>query len=213
MNKELGHELEVHFMLNNHDGHAAHHSEHLLKHLEEDDGHGPAADRPKPPTTPKPSRTAKTVQAVCEMKQNRALQRAKHNIGGKVVFTQTGGGPLNVQVSLKGLRTSGPTSLHGLHVHELVPNEDGNCNQAGGHYNPTNSVHGGPKSKNRYTNNSFFETSQINWENYRFRHIGDFGNVEAVENQGINVSFTDNIASLTGENSILHRTLVVKSDL
>lgn len=42
-----------------------------------------------------------------------------------------------------------------------------------------------------------------------FRHIGDFGNVEAVENQGINVSLIDTVASLTGPNSILHRTLVV----
>lgn len=136
-------------MLQTHDGHASHHNEDLLKHLEEDDGHGPAADRPKPPTTPKPPKAAKTLQAVCEMKQNRALQRSKHNIGGKVVFTQTVGGPLNVQVSLKGIRTSG-TSLHGLHIHELVPNEDGNCNQAGGHYNPTNAVHGGPKANIRY---------------------------------------------------------------
>ena len=153
MNKELTHELDVHFLLNTHDGHEAHHNERLLKHLEDDDGHGPAADRPKPPTTVKPSRAAKSMQAVCEMKQNRAFQKTKHNINGKVVFTQSPGGPLNIQVSLKGIRTSG-SSLHGLHVHELVPNEDGNCNQAGMHFNPTNSVHGGPTSSNRYTPSS-----------------------------------------------------------
>lgn len=148
MNKELSHELDVHFMLKTHEGHQAHHNEHLLKHLEEDDGHGPAADRPKPATTPKPARAAKTIQAVCEMKPNRALQRTKHSISGKVAFTQTVGGPLNIQVNLKGLRTAG-SSLHGLHVHELVPNEDGNCNQAGGHYNPNNVAHGGPKASIR----------------------------------------------------------------
>nr|CAH0110140.1 unnamed protein product [Daphnia galeata] len=189
MNKEIEHEIDVHFMLRNHDGHAAHHNENLLKHLEDDDGHGPAADRPKPVTTPKPPRGSKTYQAVCEMKPNRALQRTKHNIVGKVAFTQTTGGPLNVHVNLRGLRTNGK-SLHGLHVHELVPDEDGNCNQAGGHFNPTGSVHGGPKS--------------------RTRHVGDFGNVEAIENQGINAMFTDSVATLTGPNSILHRTLVIK---
>lgn len=45
---------------------------------------------------------------------------------------------------------------------------------------------------------------------FRFRHVGDFGNVEAIENQGINAMFTDSLATLmTGPNSILHRTLVV----
>lgn len=150
MNKEIEHEIDVHFMLRNHDGHASHHNENLLKHLEDDDGHGPAADRPKPVTTPKPPRGSKTYQAVCEMKPNKALQRTKHNIVGKVAFTQTTGGPLNVHVNLRGLRTNGK-SLHGLHVHELVPDEDGNCNQAGGHFNPTSSVHGGPKSRTRYS--------------------------------------------------------------
>jgi hypothetical protein len=45
---------------------------------------------------------------------------------------------------------------------------------------------------------------------FRFRHVGDFGNVEAIENQGINAMFTDSLATLmTGPNSILHRTLAV----
>ena len=39
--------------------------------------------------------------------------------------------------------------------------------------------------------------------------MGDFGNVEAVENQGINVVLTDDVASLSGPNSILNRSLVV----
>lgn len=41
------------------------------------------------------------------------------------------------------------------------------------------------------------------------RHVGDFGNVQAVENRGISVSLTDYVATLGGANSILDRTLVV----
>ena len=139
----MTHELSVHFMGERHDGHAEHHNEHLLKHLEEDDGHGPSLDRPKPSTTttikPSAGRGTKKLQAYCDMRQNRALQRTKHSIGGRVFFTQTAGGPLSIQVSLKGIRNSG-TTLHGFHVHELAPSEEGNCNQVGSHYNPSGST-------------------------------------------------------------------------
>ena len=54
---------------------------------------------------------------------------------------------------------------------------------------------------------SFF--GYITRKSFRQRHVGDFGNVEAIENQGINAMFTDSVATLTGPNSILHRTLVV----
>lgn len=43
------------------------------------------------------------------------------------------------------------------------------------------------------------------------RHIGDFGNVKNVEGQGINVVLTDPVASLAGPNSILNKTLVVRT--
>lgn len=145
----MTHEVEVHYQLKTHDGHAAHHDEDLLKHLEEDDGHGPAADRPKPSTTVKPPRASRSLQAYCDMKPNKALQRSKHNIVGRVIFSQSTGGPLNIQVNLKGLRTTG-TSLHGFHVHELIPTEEGNCNTAGSHFNPLSADHGGPAAQTRY---------------------------------------------------------------
>lgn len=192
MNAELTHELNVHFMGQTHDGHAGHHSEQLLKHLEEDDGHGPAMDRPTT-TTQKPSRASRTLTAYCDMRQNRALPKnTRHNIAGKVVFTQpANGGPLTIRVNLKGLRsTGGGSSLHGFHVHETAPDEEGNCNQAGAHYNPGGQQsHGGPSSSSR--------------------HVGDFGNVENVDSAGINAVLTDTVASLSGPNSILNRTLIV----
>lgn len=79
-----------------HEGHADHHHEKLLKHLEEDDGHGPANDRPKPAPAPttvhnnkKDGKSKKMpLQAFCDMKPNKALQRNKNTIHGSVTFTQ-----------------------------------------------------------------------------------------------------------------------------
>ncbi len=93
MNKELTHELDVHFMGQTHDDHGTHHSESLLRHLEEDDGHGPSLDRPTTTTTSRPARSrtgqSGTLTAYCEMKQNKALPRnTRHNIAGQVILTQ-----------------------------------------------------------------------------------------------------------------------------
>ncbi len=41
------------------------------------------------------------------------------------------------------------------------------------------------------------------------RHIGDFGNILADETGSINVEFTDNVAKLNGQYSILGRTMLV----
>ena len=195
LNAQLTHELDVHFMGQTHDGHAGHHDENLLRHLEEDDGHGPSLDRPTT-TTAKPARKARTLTAYCDMKQNRALPKnTRHNIAGQVVFTQSSsGGPLTVQATVKGFRLppgGSRSSLHGFHIHETPLDEEGNCNQAGSHYNPGGHDHGGPTSVKR--------------------HVGDFGNVENVEGVGINAVLTDNVASLISgsPNYIINRTLIV----
>jgi len=127
------------------------------------------------------------------MKPNNGLQRNRQhlNIRGKIIFNQPTGGPLSIQVNLKGIRPPNGRNIskHGFHVHEFIPTQEGYCNQAGAHYNPTGADHGG----------SF--TS--------IRHVGDFGNIESFSNRGINVVLVDYIASLDGPHSILNRTLVL----
>ena len=81
---------------------------------------------------------------------------------------------------------------HGFHVHE---NGDlGNwCRNAGGHYNPTNQTHGGPKDD--------------------VRHVGDLGNIvsfgEDEPDQKTHVNLRDHVIKLRGPTSILGRALVI----
>jgi len=79
---------------------------------------------------------------------------------------------------------------HGFHVHEFGNLTNG-CTSAGAHFNPKGVEHGGPNDK--------------------IRHVGDFGNV--ISQGGVaNFKFADNVASLSGENSIVGRSLVVHKD-
>ncbi len=105
-------------------------------------------------------------------------------VAGDVTFTHASDG-LRVSVHLTGL-TPG---AHGFHVHEY-----GDCSapdgmSAGGHFNPKGSLHGGPAAS--------------------ARHAGDFGNVEADAQGVVTLEYTDRLAALSGENSILGRGVIV----
>jgi len=53
-----------------------------------------------------------------------------------------------IKVYLKGFNSSCTAEKHALHVHEF--GDLGNqCSNAGGHFNPTNSTHGGPDDVER----------------------------------------------------------------
>lgn len=97
---------------------------------------------------------------------------------------QSGDGPVKVTGELKGLKPG----KHGFHVHEFGDTTNG-CTSAGSHYNPTNKTHGGPDDEER--------------------HIGDLGNVEADSNGVVKINIEDKVMTLTGENSILGRSMVV----
>ncbi|KAL4709573.1 hypothetical protein ACJJTC_007304 [Scirpophaga incertulas] len=111
------------------------------------------------------------------------------DVSGTVFFDQQDDkAPVVVSGEVCGL-TKGK---HGFHVHEFGDNTNG-CTSAGAHFNPKKQEHGGPNSA--------------------VRHIGDLGNIEATTNGGLTkVNIQDSHISLTGENSIVGRTLVVHAD-
>ena len=79
---------------------------------------------------------------------------------------------------------------HGFHVHEFGDYTDG-CDSAGSHFNPYGKEHGGPDDEER--------------------HAGDLGNVVADENGVANVDIVDAQIPLDGPNSIIGRSIVVRT--
>ena len=77
---------------------------------------------------------------------------------------------------------------HGFHVHQFG-DYSGGCVSAGGHFNPHKKEHGGPADENR--------------------HAGDLGNVTANEAGEVTLDIVDGQIPLTGENSIIGRSVVV----
>ncbi|KAM6912052.1 superoxide dismutase [Cu-Zn] [Lycodopsis pacificus] len=78
--------------------------------------------------------------------------------------------------------------LHGFHVHAFGDNTNG-CVSAGPHFNPDEVDHAGPNDEKR--------------------HVGDLGNVTAKEDNIATIDITDKIITLTGQHSIIGRTMVI----
>ncbi|XP_072116677.1 superoxide dismutase [Cu-Zn]-like isoform X2 [Mobula birostris] len=91
-------------------------------------------------------------------------------------------------VTVKGCITGLTPGKHGFHVHAYGDNTNG-CISAGPHYNPFNKKHGGPCDVER--------------------HVGDLGNVVADNSGKAEFEIKDKMLSLSGEMSIIGRTLVI----
>ncbi|XP_062907001.1 superoxide dismutase [Cu-Zn] [Mobula hypostoma] len=91
-------------------------------------------------------------------------------------------------VTVKGCITGLTPGKHGFHVHAYGDNTNG-CISAGPHYNPFNKKHGGPDDVER--------------------HVGDLGNVVADNSGKAKFEIKDKMLSLSGELSIIGRTLVI----
>jgi Cu-Zn family superoxide dismutase len=84
-----------------------------------------------------------------------------------------------------------PPGKHGIHIHEFGDLSNG-CVSAGAHFNPYKKTHGGPSDEER--------------------HVGDLGNVEADAEGNATFELVDHLIKLSGEHSIIGRSLVVHGD-
>lgn len=110
-------------------------------------------------------------------------------VNGVVNFVQDGD-----SVKISGEISGLTPGLHGFHVHQFGDNTDG-CTSAGPHYNPDGCSHGAPTNGQGE------------------RHAGDLGNVTAGEDGVAKLDITDSMISLTGERSVLGRTMVIHADV
>jgi superoxide dismutase, Cu-Zn family len=108
-------------------------------------------------------------------------------VSGTVTFTRQPTG-VEVHIVLEGL-TPG---AHGLHIHETGDCSAADAMTAGDHFNPGHAPHAGRDANER--------------------HVGDLGNVMADGAGKVDVTFSDRMLALSGESSILGRSVIVHAD-
>lgn len=115
-----------------------------------------------------------------------AVLKGNQGISGVVSFEQANENEeVKIRYEIIGFE---PNSYHGLHIHEFGDNTNG-CTSAGPHFNPFNKTHGAP-------------TDEI-------RHVGDLGNIQCDSTGVAKGTFNDSVIKLSGQNSILGRSIVV----
>lgn len=142
-----------------------------------------------------PQREKETMQAMADAKQAVATlgpskaattQPAENNVSGTVTFVEMPDNAVRVVAEVKGLK---PNSTHGFHIHEKGDLSAPDLSSAGAHYNPTGHKHGGPMSP--------------------MKHVGDLGNLTADAQGNAKLEATIDNASLTGENSLVGKSVLV----
>ncbi len=113
----------------------------------------------------------------------------KHAVSGSLLLTELAAGGVQIVGSVHGLGQGG---LHGFHVHEKGDCSAADGISAGGHFNPTQAVHGDPAAPGS--------------------HLGDLGNLQpdhagnaAVSIVRLGVDLTDGPRSLVGRAFIVHQ--------
>ncbi len=109
---------------------------------------------------------------------------AKSTARGEVTFTQEAGG-VRVVGSFSGLVYGD----HGFHIHEKGDCSAPDATSAGGHFNPSGKPHAARDAAER--------------------HVGDLGNLKADPYGLARVDFVDPHLSLSGDNSIVGRAVIV----
>ncbi len=117
--------------------------------------------------------------------QNATTQPTDNNVTGTVTFTLMAD-HLEFVADIDGLA---PNTKHGFHIHEKGDLSAPDLKSAGGHFNPTHEVHGGPGSMHH--------------------HAGDMGNLVADEKGHAHLQGMIMNAGFSGETSILGRSVII----
>lgn len=133
-------------------------------------------------------------KAICVL--NSTTHTELKNVSGTITFTQTKDGLL-VVAEVTGLT---PNGKHGFHVHQWGDLSKPDGTGTGGHYNPGGADHGLPGEGHEHGDATVHMTGG---------HAGDFGNLEADETGKATFSKTFENISLTGNNAVLGRGIIV----
>jgi Cu-Zn family superoxide dismutase len=131
-----------------------------------------------------------SCQTFQEMPTATAIIQAKSgsSIQGSLNFTQTNH-LVTVSGTFSGLK---PNSAQGIHIHEKGDCSAADATSAGGHYNPSNLPHGSSSESNH--------------------HAGDMPNIMSDENGNASYKVTLKDFTLSGEQSIIGRSVIVHRD-
>lgn len=109
-----------------------------------------------------------------------------NGINGNVLFYTQSDDTVLIDIDLYGLPLNAKL---GFHIHEAGDITDG-CKSACAHFNPFNTIHGGPSSKHR--------------------HVGDLGNIITDKNGVCKMKMIDHMIKLEGTTSnIIGRSIVI----
>jgi Cu-Zn family superoxide dismutase len=140
----------------------------------------PAAESDAATSMPEPTEPA-AATASAELQG-----RAGSGISGRITFTATADGASYV-ATVSGLEGAG---AHGFHIHETGDCSAEDFTSAGGHFNPTGAIHGGPMDAEH--------------------HAGDLGNIDIVADGSGSLTGSSSMISLgDGPNSVIGRAVIL----
>lgn len=143
-----------------------------------------------PDTGEPPPEQAQSASAPSDGKSARAALSATrgHEASGSVRFEGEQDGLIRVSGTITGLAPG----EHGFHIHRKGDCSAPDATSAGGHFNPTDERHGGPREADH--------------------HVGDLGNIRADADGRATVDVVVPHLQLHGERSIIGRAVIVHAD-
>lgn len=110
------------------------------------------------------------------------------NVRGTVYFHMLRNG-IKVIADIEGLERG----KHGFHIHEFGDLRATDGTSAGGHFNPENMPHGAPDTDS-------------------MRHVGDLGNILAIEGEIAHFEWVDTKITFGGKHSIIGKAVIIHQD-